>query len=201
MRDAGPAQRADVECEGSDPARRHRPATGARGRGRPSALRGGEPGRTARRSEAPDQGGVRPLGAARGLRRPVRQRHRRLCGRNRHRRGDRRRALVAEGHLRLAAILINRGDLAGAETELRRCLELAGDLGSHRRRGRGDVVARHDHVLPGHPEEASASASGADSGSSGPATRTSRSERRTSRPGALRARRVAGRTRRRTLAT
>jgi class 3 adenylate cyclase/tetratricopeptide (TPR) repeat protein len=40
--------------------------------------------------------------------------------------------LVAEGHLRLAAILYNRGDLAGAETELRRCLELARDLGSHR---------------------------------------------------------------------
>ncbi len=41
-------------------------------------------------------------------------------------------ALVAEGHLRLAAILINRGELAGADTELRRCLELARDLGSHR---------------------------------------------------------------------
>src|SRR5205823_4420905 len=40
--------------------------------------------------------------------------------------------LVAEGHLRLAAILTNRGDLAGAENELRRCLELARDLGSHR---------------------------------------------------------------------
>ena len=40
--------------------------------------------------------------------------------------------LVAEGHLRLAAILSIRGDLAGAETELRRCLELARDLGSHR---------------------------------------------------------------------
>ncbi|MDP9307231.1 MAG: hypothetical protein M3P15_02865, partial [Actinomycetota bacterium] len=40
--------------------------------------------------------------------------------------------LVAEGHLRLAAILTNRGDLGAAETELRRCLELARDLGSHR---------------------------------------------------------------------
>jgi len=40
--------------------------------------------------------------------------------------------LVAEGHLRLAATLYNRGDLAGAETELRRCLDLARDLGSHR---------------------------------------------------------------------
>jgi class 3 adenylate cyclase/tetratricopeptide (TPR) repeat protein len=41
-------------------------------------------------------------------------------------------SLVAEGHLRLAAILMNRGQLAEAETELRRCLELARDLGSHR---------------------------------------------------------------------
>src|SRR6478672_10151774 len=40
--------------------------------------------------------------------------------------------LVAEGHLRLAAILSIHGDLAGAETELWRCLELARDLGSHR---------------------------------------------------------------------
>jgi class 3 adenylate cyclase/tetratricopeptide (TPR) repeat protein len=41
-------------------------------------------------------------------------------------------SLVAEGHLRLAAILMNRGEFAEAETELRRCLELAGELGSHR---------------------------------------------------------------------
>ena len=41
-------------------------------------------------------------------------------------------ALVAEGHLRLAAILMVSGDLAAAETELCRCLELARDLGSHR---------------------------------------------------------------------
>jgi class 3 adenylate cyclase/tetratricopeptide (TPR) repeat protein len=40
--------------------------------------------------------------------------------------------LVAEGHLRLASLLINQGDLRGAEVELRRCLELAADLGSHR---------------------------------------------------------------------
>jgi predicted ATPase/class 3 adenylate cyclase len=40
--------------------------------------------------------------------------------------------LVAEGHLRLAAILWNRGELADAEMELRRCLELAANLGSHR---------------------------------------------------------------------
>ncbi|MGZ8706035.1 MAG: AAA family ATPase [Gaiellaceae bacterium] len=40
--------------------------------------------------------------------------------------------LNAEGHLRLAAILINRGDRAAAETELRSCLEIASELGSHR---------------------------------------------------------------------
>jgi class 3 adenylate cyclase/tetratricopeptide (TPR) repeat protein len=41
------------------------------------------------------------------------------------------RALVAEGHLRIAALLISH-DLAAAEPELRRCLALAADLGSHR---------------------------------------------------------------------
>ncbi len=41
------------------------------------------------------------------------------------------RALLAEGHLRIAAIL-GRNDLAAAEAELRRCLELAAELGSHR---------------------------------------------------------------------
>jgi class 3 adenylate cyclase/tetratricopeptide (TPR) repeat protein len=41
-------------------------------------------------------------------------------------------ALVAEGHLRLAAILIVRSDLAAAESELRCCLKLARELGSHR---------------------------------------------------------------------
>src|SRR5918995_337724 len=41
-------------------------------------------------------------------------------------------ALVAEGHLRLAPILSNRGELPDAETELRRCLEFATNLGSHR---------------------------------------------------------------------
>ena len=41
------------------------------------------------------------------------------------------RALVAEGHLRIAALLMSH-DLAAAEPELRRCLELASDLGSHR---------------------------------------------------------------------
>ena len=41
------------------------------------------------------------------------------------------RALVAEGHLRVTAILL-RDDLSAAEAELRRCLEIAAELGSHR---------------------------------------------------------------------
>ena len=41
-------------------------------------------------------------------------------------------ALLAEGHLRLAPILMNRGDLAAAQEELRSCRKLAGELGSHR---------------------------------------------------------------------
>jgi len=41
------------------------------------------------------------------------------------------RALIAEGQLRIAALLMSR-DLAAAEPDLRRCLELASDLGSHR---------------------------------------------------------------------
>jgi tetratricopeptide (TPR) repeat protein len=40
-------------------------------------------------------------------------------------------ALAAEGHLRIAAPLMSH-DLAAAEVELQRCLELADDLGSHR---------------------------------------------------------------------
>ncbi|MFL5958711.1 MAG: AAA family ATPase [Gaiellaceae bacterium] len=40
-------------------------------------------------------------------------------------------SLVAEGHLRIAALLYS-NDLAAAEPELRRCLELAEELGSHR---------------------------------------------------------------------
>jgi class 3 adenylate cyclase/tetratricopeptide (TPR) repeat protein len=41
-------------------------------------------------------------------------------------------ALVAEGHLRLAPILMNRGDLAAAASELSCCMKLARELGSHR---------------------------------------------------------------------
>ena len=41
------------------------------------------------------------------------------------------RALLAEGHLRVTAVLL-RDDLEAAEAELRRCLEIATELGSHR---------------------------------------------------------------------
>jgi class 3 adenylate cyclase/tetratricopeptide (TPR) repeat protein len=41
------------------------------------------------------------------------------------------RALVAEGHLRVAALLMSH-DLPAAEDELRGCLEIAAELGSHR---------------------------------------------------------------------
>jgi class 3 adenylate cyclase/tetratricopeptide (TPR) repeat protein len=41
------------------------------------------------------------------------------------------RALVAEGHLRITALIMSH-DFEGAERELRRCLEIASELGSHR---------------------------------------------------------------------
>jgi predicted ATPase/class 3 adenylate cyclase len=41
-------------------------------------------------------------------------------------------SLAAEGHLRTGYVLFNSGDLAGSEAELRRCYELAEDLGSRR---------------------------------------------------------------------
>jgi len=44
------------------------------------------------------------------------------------------RALVAEGHLRIAARVMDR-DFVSAEPELHRCLELAAELGSHRIEG------------------------------------------------------------------
>ena len=62
-------------------------------------------------------------------------------------------ALAAEGHLRIAAPLMNH-DLAAAESELQRCLELADDLGSHRIEAEGaswlGVVAYYRN----RPEEA-----------------------------------------------
>jgi class 3 adenylate cyclase/tetratricopeptide (TPR) repeat protein len=42
------------------------------------------------------------------------------------------RSLRAEGHLRIAALLINLGRFSEAEEELGLCLELAGEMGSHR---------------------------------------------------------------------
>jgi tetratricopeptide (TPR) repeat protein len=42
------------------------------------------------------------------------------------------RSLRAEGHLRITALLVNLGRFAEAEQELLLCLDLAGDMGSHR---------------------------------------------------------------------
>jgi tetratricopeptide (TPR) repeat protein len=62
-------------------------------------------------------------------------------------------ALVAEGHLRIAALLMSH-DLEAAEPELRRCLELAEELGSHRIEAEAaswlGIVAHYR----GRPEEA-----------------------------------------------
>ncbi len=62
-------------------------------------------------------------------------------------------ALAAEGHLRIAAPLMSH-DLAAAESELQRCLELADDLGSHRIEAEGaswlGIVAYYRN----RPEEA-----------------------------------------------
>jgi class 3 adenylate cyclase/tetratricopeptide (TPR) repeat protein len=63
-------------------------------------------------------------------------------------------ALVAEGHLRLCPIVMNRGDLEAAESELRCCLRLAGELGSHRVEAEATSwlgMIRHHR---GDPEEA-----------------------------------------------
>src|SRR5256884_1626317 len=61
-------------------------------------------------------------------------------------------ALVAEGHLRIAALLMSR-DLAAAEPELRRCLELASDLGSHRMEAEATSWLGMTAYLRGRPEE------------------------------------------------
>jgi class 3 adenylate cyclase/tetratricopeptide (TPR) repeat protein len=63
-------------------------------------------------------------------------------------------ALAAEGHLRLAPAVMNRGDLATAESELRCCMKLAQELGSHRVEAEATSwlgMIRHHR---GHPEEA-----------------------------------------------
>jgi tetratricopeptide (TPR) repeat protein len=63
-------------------------------------------------------------------------------------------ALAAEGHLRLAPTVMNRGDLATAESELRCCMKLAQELGSHRVEAEATSwlgMIRHHR---GYPEEA-----------------------------------------------
>ena len=62
-------------------------------------------------------------------------------------------ALVAEGHLRIAALLHSR-DLAAAEPELRRCLELASELGSHRMEAEATSWLGIVAYSRGRPEEA-----------------------------------------------
>jgi class 3 adenylate cyclase/tetratricopeptide (TPR) repeat protein len=62
-------------------------------------------------------------------------------------------ALAAEGHLRLAAILNNRGDLEAAETELRFCLRLARELGSHRIEAEATSWLGEITYHRGNPEE------------------------------------------------
>ena len=62
-------------------------------------------------------------------------------------------ALVAEGHLRIAALLMSH-DLAAAEPELQRCLELADDLGSHRIEAEAASWLGIVEYYRGRPEEA-----------------------------------------------
>ena len=124
-----------------------------------------------RRRAAPGQGGVRAQHVQGRLRRPSTSR--------RWRRSARRSplaeeiddpALVAEGHLRIAALLMSH-DLAAAEPELRRCLEIAADLGSHRIEAEATSWLGIVAYYRGDPPRASASASRRGRGSSAPATR------------------------------
>jgi class 3 adenylate cyclase/tetratricopeptide (TPR) repeat protein len=62
------------------------------------------------------------------------------------------RALVAEGHLRVAALLLSH-DLAAAEVELRGCLEIAADLGSHRIQAEATSWLGAVAYYRGRPEE------------------------------------------------
>jgi predicted ATPase/class 3 adenylate cyclase len=62
-------------------------------------------------------------------------------------------ALAAEGHLRIAAPLLNH-DFAAAESELKRCLELADDLGSHRIEAEGASWLGFVAYYRNRPEEA-----------------------------------------------
>lgn len=65
--------------------------------------------------------------------------------------GDR--ALLAEGHLRVTAMLL-RDDLAAAEDELRRCLEIAAELGSHRIEAEATSWLGDVAYYRGRPDEA-----------------------------------------------
>jgi class 3 adenylate cyclase/tetratricopeptide (TPR) repeat protein len=61
--------------------------------------------------------------------------------------------LVAEGHLRIAAIQMNHGDFVGAESELRCCLKLARELGSHRLEAEATSWLGMVTYYRGNPEE------------------------------------------------
>jgi tetratricopeptide (TPR) repeat protein len=61
-------------------------------------------------------------------------------------------SLVAEGHLRIAALLMS-PDFAAAEPELRRCLELAAELGSHRMEAEATSWLGIVAYYRGRPEE------------------------------------------------
>ena len=161
---------------GIAPARRHRPAAGARGRGAPPARRGAGASRSTPATpylrskvafvlaalvadfDGEHDRAIESLRAGIATAQEIDDT-----------------PLVAEGHLRLAAILMNRGELADAETELRRCLELAGELGSHRMEAEATSWLGMITYHRGDPSGGRAAVpAGADSGSSGPATRTSR---------------------------
>ncbi len=64
------------------------------------------------------------------------------------------RSLRVEGHLRLAFLLFNMGDIEGAEHELQRCLEVAGDLGSLRDEARATFLLGLAKYYRGEPDEA-----------------------------------------------
>jgi predicted ATPase/class 3 adenylate cyclase len=61
-------------------------------------------------------------------------------------------ALVAEGHLRIASMFMTQ-DYAAAEPELRRCLELAAELGSHRIEAEATSWLGHVAYYRGRPDE------------------------------------------------
>jgi len=64
------------------------------------------------------------------------------------------RALRVEGHLRLAFLLFNMGDLVESERELLRCVELASEHGSHRDEARATFLLGLARYYRGELEEA-----------------------------------------------